>query len=170
VNRAVPLADLVQVARTAPVLFLPAREPHPAGMVVGLVSAGLGIWLQSSSLAQRDMLGWLALGGVMLGMLLHWGLWRSDRGWRVDFDARAVAPQGVPGEAVVVAGEGWSLACAPGQRRASLALELRHAERGKVASVFDTAGRAGPRQAKWLNELADLMAARLRIERSGPRL
>lgn len=164
------LPALLAQARHETTLFLPQVESHWMGMAVGGVSAAAGVLASRSDWALRDTLAWLALAGVMAGMVLHARWKRVDRGWRVDFAARRVEPVAVPGgEAAAVSGPGWSVACAPGDRRAQLAIDLRHADRGRIARLFVSAARVRADQ-QALNDLADVIARRLEIDRTGPRL
>jgi hypothetical protein len=161
------LRRLNDAARSAPSLWLPKAEPHPAGTWVGIASGGL---LAVAGLREWPWLGWLALGGAMAGMLLHWRLLRRSNGWQLDFAARTAVRRPVGDDAVHIDGPGWAIAVAPGDRRSTIAIDLRHAEVGRVARLYDTPGRAGVRVQRLLSELADTLAARLAIERSGPRL
>jgi hypothetical protein len=162
------LDRLVHTAREAPQLFLPRVEPHPAGMWVGLASVALGVWAAAADAG--PVIGWVALCGVFVGMLLHARLRRVAAGWQVDFAARTVTPNGLPGEAVSVGGDGWSVACAPGERRSAMAIDLRHADRGRVARLYDSGPYLRGRRMRQLDELADVLARRLQVARSGPRL
>jgi hypothetical protein len=163
------LDALVRAAHDAPQLFLPRVEAHPAGLWLGAASLALG--LAAASIGDgHAALGWVALCGMLVAMLLHAGLKRARAGWLVDFAARTVTPCELPGDAVLIDGAGWSIACAPGDRRQSIAIDLRHAERGRVVRLFDSAARLRGVSMTRLNELADVLARRLRIERSGPRL
>ena len=164
-----PLDDLVRAARDESQVFLPRVEAHPAGLWLGAVSLALG--LAAAGIGDGHVaLGWVALAGMLAAMLLHALLKRARAGWLVDFASRTLTPRELPGEAVAIDGAGWSVACAPGDRRHSIAIDLRHVERGRVVRLFDSAARLRGAQMTRLNELADVLARRLRIERSGPRL
>lgn len=163
------LERIVRDAREAPQVFLPRVEPHPAGTWVGLGSVALGAWAHGAD--APPIVAWVALAGLLAGMLLYAWLERADAGWQVDFDARAVTPRALPGESVTLDdGAGWSVACAPGERRSAVAIDLRHVDHGRVARLFDSGPRLRGARLALLNELADVLALRLRIERSGPRL
>jgi hypothetical protein len=106
---------------------------------------------------------------VLAGLVLH-GLWRRPgAGWRVDFAARRVEPMGQRGEAVVLDGDGWSIATAAGERRTHVAIDLRHRQRGRVARLLDRPAR-GPTPIAPISALADVLAQRLGVERTGPRV
>jgi hypothetical protein len=161
------LAELVQAAGAGPAVFLPRVEAHPAGMAVAGVALMLGV---AAGAWVSPTLGWVALVVMMLAMLLHARVMRVRAGWQVDFVARRIAPHGLHGEAETIDGEGWSIVCAPGDKRQSIAIDLRHADRGRVARLYDSAPRLRGAQMKQLSELADVLARRLRVERAGPRL
>ncbi len=157
-------------AGSDPVLFLPRLESHPAGAVVGLLSALLGaLAYRLDDFNGRDLLGWLALAGVLAGMLLHARFKRADTGWRVDFAARSVEPVGLRGGPEAIVGTGWSIQVAPGERRAGVAIDLRHADRGRVARLLDVPARS-QRALRQVDQLADRLAERLAVPRSGLRL
>ena len=162
------LQQLVRQARDEPQVFLPHVVPHPAGTWIGLGSVALGAWAHGRDVS--PMVQWIALAGLLVGMWLYARLKRAEAGWQVDFAARSIAPRGLPGEPVSLDDSGWSLACAPGERRSSVAIDLRHADRGRVARLYDSGPRLRGTKMTHLNELADVLAERLRIARSGPRL
>lgn len=156
-------------AGSDPTVFLPRVESHPAGAVVGLLSAVSGVLAYRLDFGGRDLLGWAALAGVLAGMLLHWRWKRADAGWRVDFTARSVQPVGLRGSAEGIAGEGWSIQVAPGERRAGVAIDLRHEDRGRVARLLDVPARSKA-ELRQVDQLADRLAQRLAVPRSGLRL
>ncbi|MCU0929586.1 MAG: hypothetical protein MUE62_10585 [Burkholderiaceae bacterium] len=162
------LQQLVRQARDETQVFLPHVVPHPAGTWIGLGAVGLGAWAHERDVS--PVVQWVALGGLLVGMWLYARLKRSDAGWLVDFASRSIAPRGLPGGPVSLDDSGWSLACAPGERRSSVAIDLRHADRGRVARLYDSGPRLRGARMTALNELADVLAERLRIGRSGPRL
>jgi hypothetical protein len=151
------------------VLWLPRVEPHPAGMLLGFASAGVGFVLSQTELPGREPGAWLCLAGLMVGMLLHWRWKRTDTGWRVDFERRRVEPVGVRGEAEALAGIGWAIQASPGERRAHVAIDLRHEDRGRVARLLDMPARRKAEMAS-LSALADTIARRLNVARTGPQL
>lgn len=162
------LDRLLGSAREATQVFLPRVEPHPAGTWIGLGSVALGAWAHGRDVPR--VVEWVALAGVLVGMWLYARLKRADAGWQVDFASRSVAPRGLPGKPVSLDDSGWSLACAPGDRRSAVAIDLRHVDVGRVARLYDSGPWLRGAKMKQLNELADVLAQRLRIERSGPRL
>jgi hypothetical protein len=151
------------------VLWLPRIESHPAGMLLGYGCAAGGFVLSQVELPGREIGAWLCLAGLMLGMLLHWRWKKSDTGWRIDFERRSVAPVGVRGEAETLQGGGWSIQTSPGEKRATVAIDLRHQDRGRVARLLDVRARRKAEMAS-LSALADTIARRLNIARTGPQL
>jgi hypothetical protein len=164
VSGARELAALAERAQRDDAVELRPHEPHIAGMAVGLGSFGLGLWAAS---AGSQALSWAALAGVVLGMVLYLR-WRvAGPGWRVDLRARRVEPVGRPGEPVALEGRGWTLRTGPGDHFATVAIDLLHDERGRVARLYEhTALR--PRDRRQVSAIADALAARLKIERLGP--
>lgn len=161
--------DWIAAAERDPVVVLPRLQPHAAGMVLGFASAALGVALVQWELPAREALGWLALAGLLAGMLLHWKWKSAHSGWRVDFGARRVEPVGAGGAAEQIEGAGWSIQTAPSERKANIAIDLRHVERGRVARLVDTPARRRSEMAA-VSRLADTLARRLGVERTGPRL
>jgi hypothetical protein len=161
----VSLGPLLAQAADAPVLFIPRIESHWLGMAIGFVSTAAGLVLSQTDFAGREAWSWVALGGLLIGMLLHWRWKLADRGWRVDFARRRVEPVGLLGDAAQIDGGGWSIQVAPSDRRT----DLRHEERGRVARLLDTFASRQADQAR-LSELADTIARRLNIARTGPSL
>lgn len=155
-----------------PQLLLQRRRPHIAGSLLALASVALGVLAQREGFPAAQATGAVALLGVLLGMGLHW-LWQQpDGGWRVDFEGRRVEPLGrMPdaAEPVQIAGAGWSIQVGPGERRGQLAIDLRHVDRGRVVRLVDRPARRFA-EVQRLIELADLLARRLAVERSGPNL
>ncbi len=163
------LPQLVASARHQAVLTLARLEPHPTGAVLGLAGTALGVLAYRSDWAWRDTLAAVAMAAVLAGLVLH-GLWRRPgAGWRVDFAARRVEPMGQRGEAFVLDGDDWSIATTPGERRTHVAIDLRHRQRGRVARLLDRPAR-GPTPIAQISALADVLAQRLGVERTGPRV
>ncbi len=165
----VSLSRLLASAGEQPTVFLPRVESHRAGSVLGLVSALVGLVAQRGDFPGHEALAWVALGGVLAGMLLHWRWKKADAGWQVDFAARRVWPLGLRGEDLTIAGPGWSIQVAPGERRTAIAIDLRHEDRGRVARLLDVPAR-GKSELTLVDQLADCLARRLDIPRSGLRL
>jgi hypothetical protein len=163
------IGTLLDQAATAPQLWLPRVDPHPAGPLLGLGGFGLGVWAVSGGEAVAPALAWTALGAILVGMLLNGAFKRLRRGWRVDFAARRVEPVLEPGRAVDLSGEPFSIAVAPGEKRRSMAVDLRHDDLGRVVRLFDSDGWRDV-DARQMDTLADLIARRLALPRSGPRL
>ncbi len=163
------LATWLAQAGTEPMVFLPRVESHAAGGMLGLVSAVGGVLAYEFEFAGRELLGWAALAGLLVGMLLHWRWKKAEAGWRVDFAGRRVEPVGLRGDVECIAGSGWSIQVAPGERRAGVAIDLRHVDRGRVARLLDVPARSKSQLAQ-VDELADRLAQRLAVPRSGLRL
>lgn len=179
------VASLLEGARQAPVLRLVRREPHPLGAVLGIASLLLGVWAYRSDWAARDTLAAVALGASLLGLVLHTVWQRAAAGWRVDFARRLLlpepgpelGPEPTPGDAgplpdgAVALDDhpGWAIAVVPGDRRGHVAIELRHADRGRVARLLDRPARGRSALAD-LSGLADVLAQRLGVARIGPRV
>lgn len=163
------LVSLLQQASRDPVLFLPRVESHQAGGIIGLLSFAIGVLAAQATFPGHEWLAWAALGGVFVGALLHWRWKKANAGWRVDFNRRLVEPVGLRGRAQPIAGEGWSIQVAPGDKRTCVAIDLRHVERGRVARLIDVPAR-GKSDTFNLDQLADRLALRLQIPRTGQRL
>ena len=163
------LVSLLQQASRDQVLFLPRVESHAAGGVIGLLCFAVGVVAAQWAFTGHEAVAWVALAGVFLGMVLHWRWKKSNAGWRVDFKRRLVEPVGLRGRAQPIAGEGWSIQVAPGDRRTCVAIDLRHADRGRVARLVDMPAR-GKSDTFNLDQLADRLALRLQIPRTGQRL
>lgn len=167
------LARLAAEAGSASTLELPREEPHPAGMVLGGAGFLAGLVAAQGSFAGREILGWAALAAVCVAMWLHARFKRVGGGWRVDFAARRVEPLASTGagrdEPTEIGGEGWSIQVAPGERRAHVAIDLRHRDRGRVARLLDVPARRKA-QLEAIDSLAGRLARRLAVERSGPKL
>jgi hypothetical protein len=165
----VTLGQLQAAAAREPVLWLPRAQAHWAGLALGLASAALGFGLSQVDLPGRTLLAWLCLAGVMAGMVLQWRWKKTDTGWRVDFGRRRIEPVGLRGEALAIAGAGWSIQTSPGDRRTHVAIDLRHADAGRVARLLDV---PAPRKAELarVSALADTIARRLDVARTGPQI
>jgi hypothetical protein len=163
------LADWVQQASREPVLFLPHSQPHAAGGLIGLASFVIGLFAAQASFVGHQQLAWVALGGVLVGMVLHWRWKTAGAGWRVHFDERRVEPVGVRGDAQTLGSSGWSIQIAPGGQRSNVAIDLRHDSRGRVARLLDVPAR-GKADTVNLDQLADRLAQRLGVPRTGLRL
>ena len=163
------LVSLLQQASRDQVLFLPRVESHAAGGIIGLLCFAVGVVAAQWAFTGHEAVAWVALAGVFLGMVLHWRWKKSNAGWRVDFKRRLVEPVGLRGRVQPIAGEGWSIQVAPGDKRTCVAIDLRHADRGRVARLIDVPAR-GKSDTFNLDQLADRLALRLQIPRTGQRL
>jgi hypothetical protein len=163
------LISLLQQASRDQVLFLPRVEAHEAGGVIGLLSFAVGVAAAQGSFPGHELVAWAALAGVLAGMVLHWRWKKAHAGWRIDFGRRMVEPVGLRGRPEPIEGEGWSIQVAPGDKRTCVAIDLRHVERGRVARLLDMPAR-GKSDTFNLDQLADRLALRLQIPRTGQRL
>jgi len=163
------LARWVIQASREPVIFLPRVEPHPAGSILGGLGFALGVAATQWSFAGQQILAWVSLAMVLVGMVLHWRWKKANAGWRVRFADRRLEPVGLRGEPIVLSGEGWSIQVGPGDRRANIAIDLRHEHRGRQARLLDKPAR-GKSDTTNLDQLADRLAQRLEIPRTGLRL
>lgn len=161
--------DWARLARSEPVLFMPRVEPHPLGGWIGLGSFLVGMISTQATFTGHQTLAWLALLGVLIGMLLHWRWKTANSGWRVDFVQRRVEPVALRGQAQVLEGTGWSIQIAPGDKRSHIAIDLRHEDIGRVARLVDVPSR-GKADTERLNDLAEQLALRLAVPRTGLRL
>lgn len=163
-----PIAELRRRAAADARIELRPEEPHPGGLTIGFVALALGIW---ATQAGAPRWGWLALAGIVVSMLLS-RLWLvRGPGWALDFAARAIEPIGPwkPGaaEAESLADpEGWAIRTAPGDGFGTVAVDLLHIDRGRVARLVERhALRRRDRHAMF--RLADTLAERLGIARVG---
>lgn len=163
------LVSLLQQASREQVLFLPCVQSHQAGGVIGLLCFVLGVVAAQGTFPGHEVVTWIALGGVFLGMVLHWRWKKTHAGWRVDFKRRVVEPVGLRGRVQPITGEGWSIQVAPGDKRTCVAIDLRHVERGRVVRLLDMPAR-GKADTFNVDQLADRLALRLQIPRTGQRL
>ena len=163
------LVSLLQQASRDQVLFLPRVESHEAGGIIGLLCFAVGVVAAQWAFPGHEAVAWAALVGVFLGMVLHWRWKKANAGWRVDFNRRLVEPVGLRGRVQPIAGDGWSIQVAPGDKRTCVAIDLRHADRGRVVRLVDMPAR-GKSDTFNLDQLADRLALRLQIPRTGQRL
>lgn len=166
------VSQLRAAAERAPALEIVHEEPHPAGLVIGLGSVALGVWLSQRAGADAAMSasagGWLALVGALVGMLMYLGWHTQGAGWCIDFEARRMDPVRNSAAAVVIDGAGWSVCLTAGSGLTHCAIDLVHDERGRVARLLDRAAwRRSDR--RHISALADALAKRLGAVRSGPR-
>ena len=155
------LRELRLRAEQAPAVELRPDEPHVAGLAIGLGSVVAGIWAARNGAV---WVGWMALAGVVACMVLV-QRWRvPGPGWRVDFERRSVEPVGHAGERFDVRGTGWTLRTAPGDKFGLVAIDLLHADRGRVARLYQ--GMVLMRmQRRQLFALADALSTRLGVAR-----
>ena len=168
------LDDLQRRAATEGEVFLPHLAPGWQGAALAVAGAALGEgWAVltragSASTSASPLIGWLALLLIFGGLLLQFTQWRVRGGWRVRLTDRTFTPEGRPGHPVTLGDEpGWSLACVAGERFRSVAIDLKHTERGRVARVYQTPGRARLKDIRACSALTDELARRLGIAREG---
>jgi hypothetical protein len=174
------LQTLCKQAAEQEAVVLRPEEPHWAGMVLGLASLAVGVWLSKGARvdvqagAPMDMQagiqawGWWAMGGVLLSMLLHFSWKTLGPGWRLDFAQRRLSAVGHVAPEVVLDGQGWLVRTGPGKRFAHMAIDLMHDERGMVARLFEQ-GAFRRKQRQQMCAVADALALRLGAKRTGPR-
>lgn len=157
------LPRLLQRVQRDDAVDLRPDAPHAGGMAIGLGAFALGVWATE---AGARGVAWVALVGVVVGMVLYLR-WRvAGPGWRVDLRTGQAEPLGQKGEPFTVQGGGWAVRTGPGDGFGSLAIDLMHQDRGRVARLYQiTALRL--RDRRRVVALADALAARLKIERMG---
>lgn len=157
------LPRLLQRVQREDTVELRPDAPHAGGMAIGLGAFALGVWATETGARQA---AWIALVGVMVGMVLYLR-WRvAGPGWRVDLRAARAEPVGQKGEPVSIEGRGWAVRTGPGEGFATIAIDLMHEDRGRVARLYQyTALRL--RDRRRVVALADALAERLKIERLG---
>lgn len=160
-----PIAVLQRRAEADAAMELREESSHWAGPALGLASLGLGVWAADRA---AMLLAWVALGGVVVSMgLSRWWVERGP-GWRIDFAARRVAPVAQRGDEVVVEGAGWQVRTGPGDKYASMAVDLLHDDRGRVARLLERHALRR-RDRRGICALADVLAQRLQAGRTGIR-
>jgi hypothetical protein len=86
-------------------------------------------------------------------------------------DSGEFKPEGLPGQPVLLEStQGYALSCVAGDRFRSVAIDLRHEERGRVARIFQTPARTSMKNLRACSELTDVLAARLGVAREGMRV
>lgn len=168
------LQELALAARERDVLLLPHLVPGWHGAALAVLGAALGegwaLLTKAGAVptAAGTAIGWLALLLILGGLVLQLTRWRQRGGWQVDVLHRRVEPQGLPGQPwVLEPSQGWSLACVAGDRFRSVAIDLRHEERGRVARLFQSPPRLRLRDIRACSELTDALASRLGVGREG---
>ena len=166
-------SELAQRAAVNADIFLPHMEPGWIGATIAVGGAAFGEWWailskagQQSS-AQASLLGWIALSLVVGGMIIQITQVRVRGGWQVNFAERHLQPQGLRGQAQDLDDSGYAVACVAGSKFRSVAIDLRHAERGTVARLFQSPPRVSLKDIRAVSELTDHLAQRLRIGREG---
>lgn len=168
------MPELLQAAQRDEEVFLPMRVPGWHGAALAVAGAALGEWwvIRSKAGTVTDTagswLGWLALQLILVGLLVQMTRLQVKGGWSVRFADRRLEPRGLPGHTVVLEGsEGYTLSCVAGDRFRSVAIDLRHEERGRVARLFQTPARTSLRDIRACSALTDCLAQRLGVARGG---
>lgn len=187
------MPELLRAAEQDEVVFLPRLEPGWQGAALAVAGAALGEgWAlltkmgrePSAPLAGLDAaasaavsaylgpsLGWLALILIFVGLLIQLSTWRVRGGWRLNLTRREFAPEGLAGQPhTVLDPSGYALSCVAGDRFRSVAIDLRHEERGRVARLFQTPARTSMKNIRACSELTDVLARRLGVAREGLRV
>ncbi|HSW07757.1 hypothetical protein [Aquabacterium sp.] len=160
--------DLLAAAEQADEMFLPRIEPGWVGSALALLGLAAGLWWARSQPTGGGFgMGWLALAMILLGMLIQLTRRHMDSGWQLDLQHRLITPVGLAGEPVQIGGDDYSLVCTAGDRKRSLAIDLRHAQRGRVARLFQTPGPVRLGDHRVLSALTDVLARRLQVGREG---
>lgn len=170
------MPELLRSARDEDELFLPRLEPGWQGAALAVAGAALGEgWAiltkmgnDSAASAFGPALGWLALMLIFAGLLMQLTRFRVRGGWHLRLKSGQLEPQDVPGQAHVIENpQGYALSCVAGDRFRSVAIDLVHEERGRVARVFQTPARTRLKDIRACSELTDILAQRLGVERHG---
>ena len=190
------MPELLRAAERDEEVFLPRLEPGWQGAALAVAGAALGEgWavltkmgrepaapvaavettasttLSTGSALLGPALGWLALIFIFAGLLIQLSTWRVRGGWRLNLVRREIAPEGLAGEPhTLLNPSGYALCCVAGDRFRSVAIELRHEERGRVARIFQTPARTSMKNIRACSELTDVLARRLGVAREGLRV
>lgn len=151
------------------VLTKMGREPSvPAAALEATSSASVSA---GASAILGPAMGWLALILIFAGLLIQLSTWRVRGGWRVNLSRREFAPHGLAGEGhTLLNPKGYALSCVAGDRFRSVAIDLRHEERGRIARIFQTPARTSMKNIRACSELTDVLARRLGVAREGLRV
>ena len=168
------MPDLLRAAQHEDEVFLPMLVPGWQGAALAVAGAALGEWWAVSTKAgaasspQGSLLGWAALTLILVGLLVQMTRLRTKGGWAVNLAQRRLEPRGLPGQVVVIDNpEGYTLACVAGDRFRSVAIDLQHVERGRVARLLQTPARTRLRDIRACSVLTDHLAQRLGVARGG---
>ncbi|MEY2730202.1 MAG: hypothetical protein RL584_1328 [Pseudomonadota bacterium] len=191
------LPELLRSAREDDEVFLPRLEPGWQGAVLAVVGAVLGEgWALLTKMGQEPTassaastgaamgglgadlaaragpaLGWLALILIFVGLLIQLCTWRVRGGWRLRVSAGELTPEGLAGEPLRLGSpQGYALCCVAGDRFRSVAIDLRHEERGRIARIYQTPARTSMKNIQACCELTDVLALRLGVAREGLRV
>lgn len=183
------MPELLRAAEQDEEVFLPRLEPGWQGAALAVAGAAMGEgWAlitkmgsePASPVAGLDAavaaalgpaLGWFALILIFSGLLIQLSTWRVRGGWRVNLLRRQCQPEGLAGAThVLLDPSGYALSCVAGDRFRSIAIDLRHEERGRVARLFQTPARLSMKNIKACSELTDVLARRLGVTREGLRV
>lgn len=161
-------SELLAAAEKDDSVFLPRIEPGWVGAAVALLGLATGVmWARSQPAAGDLTLGWIALAMILVGMFIQLTRRRINSGWQVDLLARSISPVGMTGQPLQLADGDYAIVCTAGDRKRSLAIDLRHAQRGRALRLFQTPGPARLADHRVLSALADVLARRLQLARDG---
>lgn len=161
-------SELLAAAETDDSVFLPRIEPGWLGAAIALIGLAAGVfWARSQPAAGDLTVGWIALALILLGMLVQLTRRRINSGWQVDLLARSITPVGQSGQALRLADGDYAIVCTAGDRKRSLAIDVRQAEGRRVMRLFQTPGPVRLADHRVLSALADVLARRLNVARDG---
>jgi hypothetical protein len=187
------MPELLRAAEQDEEIYLPRLEPGWQGAALAVAGAALGegwavltkmgsepsapaVALEGTSSVSSlailgPAMGWLALILIFAGLLIQLSTWRERGGWRVNLSRREFSPHGLAGEVhAMLNPKGYALSCVAGDRFRSVAIDLRHEERGRIARIFQTPARTSMRNIRACSELTDVLAGRLGVAREGLRV
>lgn len=175
------MPELLRRAEYEDELFLPRLEPGWQGAALAVAGAALGEgWAVLTRMGTEAVgplasfgpaLGWLALVLIFAGLLMQLTRWRVRGGWQLQLASRQLQPQDVSGQPLSLQDpQGYALCCVAGDRFRSIAIDLRHEERGRVARLFQTPARTRMKDIRACSELTDVLARRLGVAREGLRV
>ena len=183
------MPELLRAAEQDDEVFLPRLEPGWQGAALAVAGAAMGEgWALLTKMGREPAapaagldpavvaaagpaLGWLALILIFVGLLIQLSTWRVRGGWRLRLSRRELQPEGLAGHPHTLQHPaGYALSCVAGDRFRSVAIDLRHDERGRVARIFQTPARTSMKNIRACSELTDILARRLGVAREGLRV
>lgn len=161
-------SELLAAAEKDDSVFLPRIEPGWVGAAIALLGLAIGVlWVRSQPAAGDLTVGWVALAMVLVGMLIQLTRRRISSGWQVDLLARSITPVGLSGQALQLGDGDYAIVCTAGDRKRSLAIDVRQAEGRRMMRLFQTPGPVRLADHRTLSALADVLARRLNVGRDG---